>query len=172
MATELDDLAKAESVLKNVEPWCAGRARVRLAYRIAATRPAEAIRLVENIPADNGREDLTKAGAFGWLATVIAAKDPKLAHVLIDRAFAIYLHPAEQVRHFGGWWVPQSAFSAYQARAAGYPDMESAIYRVLAARPTTKDTWSPVAVHESTVGMALFLALVDRSVARADAAIH
>jgi hypothetical protein len=166
IALALDDLPKAESLLKAVEPWYAGRARACLAYRIAATRPAEAVRLVENTPADSGREELTKAAAFGWLATVIAPKDPAMAHSLIDRAFAIYLHPSEQVRHFGGWWVPQSSLLAFHARLAGYPDMDSVIYRVLAMRQTTKDSWSPAGATESSVAIALFLALVDRALAK------
>jgi hypothetical protein len=60
----------------------------------------------------------------------------------------------------------QSALLVFHAQEAGYPDMESAIYRVLAARQTTKDAWSPAAVQESSVMMALFLALVDRPLAK------
>ena len=162
----LDDLAKAETVLKDLEPWYAGRARTQLAYRIAATRPAEAIRLVESIPANGGNEELTKAAAFGWLATVIAPKNSALAQSLIDRAYAIYLHPSDQSRDVFGGRAAQPALLAYQANTIGYPDMESAICRVLAMRPTTKDAWSPAAVNESSVMMAMFLALVDRPLAK------
>ncbi|MCU0978451.1 MAG: hypothetical protein MUF25_04710, partial [Pirellulaceae bacterium] len=35
----LDDLDKAESILKDIEPWYANRARAVLAYRLAADRP-------------------------------------------------------------------------------------------------------------------------------------
>ncbi len=102
VAMALDDVTKAESVLKEVDGWNAGRARGRLAFRIAAAQPAEAIRLVENIPSDYGREELTKAAAFGWLATAIAPKDPKLAHRLIDRAFAIRLHLSDPTQYLAG----------------------------------------------------------------------
>ena len=97
----------------------------------------------------DGNEELTKAAAFGWLATAIAPKDPALAHSLIDRAFAIYLHPSDRSQHlYGGAIVPRKPPCwRIKPRLAGYPDMESAIYRVLAMRPTTKDAWSPVAVQ-------------------------
>ena len=55
-----------------------GLARAKLAYRLAATRPADAIRIIEGTPTDYGREELTKAVAFGWIATVISPMDPKL----------------------------------------------------------------------------------------------
>jgi protocatechuate 3,4-dioxygenase beta subunit len=161
LAASLDDLDKAESLLKEIEPWYAQRARMRLACRIAAKRPADAIRLIENIPSQYGREEEEKAKAFGWLAAIIAPQDQKLAHGLIDRAFAIYLKPAD--RSFGnyGGRAAQAAVLVVEAHQAGYPDMESAIYRMLAVRPTTKDAWSPVAVQESVVVMAMYLALID-----------
>jgi hypothetical protein len=166
IAMGLDDVSKAESVLKDADGWCAGRARGRLAFRIAATRPAEAVRLVENTPSDYGREELTKAAAFGWLATAIAAKDPKLAHRLIDRAFTIELHPSDPTQYLAGERAALPALLSVHARMAGYPDMESVICRVLATRVTMKNTWSPVAVQESSVASALFLALVDRPLAK------
>ncbi|MBN1908314.1 MAG: carboxypeptidase regulatory-like domain-containing protein, partial [Pirellulales bacterium] len=166
IVVKLDDLEKAESVLKDIDGWQAGDARGRLAYRIAATRPAEAIRLVENMPSDYGREDFTKAAAFGWLATAIAPKDPKLAHSLIDRAFAIHLHPSDSSQYMAGERAAQPALLAIQADMAGYPDMQSVIHRALASRPTMKNAWNPVAVKDSYIAMALFFALVDRPVAK------
>jgi protocatechuate 3,4-dioxygenase beta subunit len=166
IAMGLDDVAAAESVLKEIEGWYAGRARGRLAYRIAGTKPADAVRLIEAMPSDYGREDLTKAAAFGWLATVIAPKDPKLAHRLIDRAFAIHLHPSDPTQYLAGERAAQPALLGIHARMAGYPDMESVIFRVMATRVTTKNTWSPVAVQESAVSTALFLALLDRTLAK------
>jgi protocatechuate 3,4-dioxygenase beta subunit len=166
IAMGLDDISKAESVLDGIDGWYAGRARGRLAFRIAAAKPAEAVRLVEGIPLDSGREDLTRAAAFGWLATAIAAKDPKLAHSLIDRAFAIELHPKDPTQYLAGERAALPALLAVHARMSGYTDMESVICRVLATRVTMKNTWSPVAVQESAVASALFLALVDRPLAK------
>ncbi len=165
IAVTLDDLPKAESLLKSVEPWYAARGRARLAYRIAATRPAEAVRLVEGISAENGQED-TKAAAFGWLATVIVARDPALAHKLIDRAFVIYLHPSDRSQNVFAPRAAQRALLAYQAGLAGYPDMESVIYRTLAMRPTGKNAWNPAAAQEASVMVAMFLALVDPPAAK------
>jgi protocatechuate 3,4-dioxygenase beta subunit len=166
IAVGLDDIAAAESVLKEIEGWYAGRARGRLAYRVAATKPAEAVRLIEAMPSDYGREDLTKAAAFGWLATVIAPKDPKLAHSLIDRAFTVHLHPSDPTQYLAGERAAQPALLGIHARMAGYPDMESVIFRVMATRVTTKNTWSPAAVQESAVSTALFLAILDRTLAK------
>jgi uncharacterized GH25 family protein len=166
IAVGLEDVAAAESVLKLIDGWYASRARGRVAYRIAATRPAEAIRLIEAMPSDYGREDLTKAAAFGWLATVIAPKDPKLAHSLIDRAFAVHLHPSDPTQYLAGERAAQPALLGIHARMAGYPDMESVVFRVMATRVTTKNTWSPAAVQESAVSTALFLALLDRTLAK------
>jgi hypothetical protein len=123
---------------------------------------------VENIPTDGGNGEFTKAAAFGWLATAIAPKDSTLAHSLIDRAFAIYLHPSNTPPHHYVYAIraAHAALLAHQANLVRYPDMEGAIYRVLAMRPTTKDAWSPVAVNESSVMMAMFLTLVDPPLAK------
>jgi hypothetical protein len=163
----IDDLEKAEALLKDLEPWYQQRARMRLAYRIAAKRPAEAIRLVEDIPARYGSEEDSQALAFGWLAKAAAPNDPALAYSLIDRAFTIYLKPSD--RSFGsyGGRGAQAAFLAVQAQEIGYPDVESAVYRALAARLAMKDAWSPVALQESFVVMAMYLALVDPPTAKA-----
>jgi hypothetical protein len=166
LAVGLDDLEKAESVLQDVGPWYAGRARARLAYRIAATRPAEAVRLVENISADRTRGEFIKVASFGWLASVIAAKDFELANSLIDRAFAMYLHPVDRSVYVRDGVAGQAAMLAFHAKTAGYPDMESVIYRVLAIRPTTNDAASPVEAKESSAVMAAFLSFVDRPLAK------
>ena len=166
IAMQLDDAAEVEKVVKDCDAWYANRARGRVAFRIAAKRPAEAVKLVEGMPADYGRGELTRAAAFGWLASVIAPKDPKLAHRLIDRSFAVYLHPADPTQYMAGERAALPALLAVHARMAGYPDMESVIARVMATRVTMKNTWSPVAVQESSVASAMLLALVDRRLAK------
>jgi protocatechuate 3,4-dioxygenase beta subunit len=166
VAASLDDIEQSESLLKDVESYYAQWARMVLAYRIAAKRPAEAIRLVENMQTSRSSLDEDrKAKAFGWLATAIAPSDPKLAHSLIDRAFAIYQQPAYFYSGYGGRSA-QAAATAVLANQIGYPDMESIVYRVLATRPTTKDAYSPAAAQESCVVMAKYLALIDPQTAK------
>jgi protocatechuate 3,4-dioxygenase beta subunit len=166
IAMRLDDVSQIETILKDCDGWYAGRARGRVAFRIAANRPADALKLIEGLPPDGGRDELTKAAAFGWLATAIAAKDPKLAHELIDRAFAIWLHLSDPTQYLAGERAALPAMLAVHAKMAGYADMESVINRVLATRLTMKNTWGPVAVQESSVATALFLALADPPLAK------
>jgi hypothetical protein len=173
VAASLDDVQQAESLLKDVGSSYARQARWRLAYRIAAARPAEAVALIEKAPVETapaergyGIDEDTRAIAFGWLATQIAPSDATLAHRLIDRAFATYLLPDVQVDRFCGARAVQPALLAVQAQQAGYPDMESVVWRVLATRATTPRGESPAAAHESQAITALWLALVDRSVAQ------
>jgi hypothetical protein len=166
VAAAMDDLAKAEEILKSIEPWPARRARARLAYRIAPTRPAEAIRLIETMSSNDGNENAAKAQAFGWLAVAIAPHDRAQSHRLIDRAFATYLKPGE--RSYGGYGgsAARAALLTVLARQIGYPDLQSAEYRVLALRPTGRDVWSPAGVQETTVMIALFLGLIDPPAAK------
>jgi protocatechuate 3,4-dioxygenase beta subunit len=167
VAAALDDLDKARSILAAVEPWYARRALRRLAYRIAAARPSEAVALIESAPAQGySDEQDSKALSYGWLATVIAPNDAALAHSLIDRALAIYLHPTERSYSNYGGRPAKAAFLAVQAHEIGYPDMESVVWRVLAARPTTAQGESPVRMQEASTMMALYLAMVDPAAAR------
>ncbi len=166
VAASLDDVEKAESLLKEVQPSYANEARMRLAYRIAAKRPAEAVRLIERIPEN---DDENRAKAFGWLAVAIAPGDRTLAHSMIDRSFAILLAPSD--RNFiaaGGGRPAQAAILALAAEQIGYPDMESVVYRVLATRATASanDFESPVRVQECNMMMALYLALIDPAAAK------
>lgn len=167
-AAALDDVKQAEAMLKGVQAWYAERARMRLAYRLARKNPAGAVRYVENLPKSAyTRGEENKAQAYGALAVAIAPRDKALACSLIDRAFAIYLAPSDD-RFLGGRGGPptQAALLAAHAREIGYPDMDSVIDRVLALRPTTKNSHNPAAAVESTVVMATFLALVDPETAR------
>jgi len=168
VAASQDDLEKAESVMKDLDPWYLQRARMRLAYRIAAARPADAVRLIEKpSQRDYGNEEDMKAVALGWLATAIAPRDPAMACSLVDRAFDIYLKPQERsYGNFGGR-AAGVALLAVQARQIGYPDMESVVWRALAARPLPdKDDFSHARAQESRVVMAAFLALVDAPAAK------
>ena len=165
---QLEDIEQAESLLADVQFAYAQRGPHGIGvFRIAAKRPAEAIRLVEKMQTgQSGIDEYTRASAFGWLAAAIAPSDAKLAHSLIDRAFAIYSRPTLSLNAGKGSRSAQAAATAVIADRIGYPDMQNIVYRVLATRPTTKDADSPAAAQESCVMMAMYLALIDPQTAK------
>lgn len=174
MAGTLDDVAQAEAILKScdqgINSWYSNRARVQLACRIALKQPEEAVRIVDNL-ASTGRDDEEKAKAYGWLALLIAPKNQKMANDLIDRAFKIYLTPSSEYSMGNEGGRPaQAAVLAVTAQQIGYPDLESAINRALATRPTTGGKGNrfdgPGRVLESSTMLAMFLALIDRDSAK------
>jgi hypothetical protein len=124
--------------------------------------------MIEDMP----RQSLTndegdRALLLGQLAAGIAPHDPAMAHGLIDRAFAIYLHPSDRTLGDEGGRAAQAALTAVHAQQIGYPDMESLVCQVLATRPTTADaTFSPATVQESIAVMAMFLGLIDAPTAK------
>jgi hypothetical protein len=173
-AGSLDDIEQAELLLKDHDQggdsWYANRARIHVACRIAAKRPAEAVKIVENISSRGyGRDDEEKAQAFGWMASSVASQDQKLAWSLIDRALKIYRTPSESGLNNYGGRPAHAAALAIAARQIGYPDMESVVYRVLATRATTNGSEnrgdSPARILESHTMLALFLAMVDAETA-------
>jgi RNA polymerase sigma factor (sigma-70 family) len=140
-----------------------GRGKLRLAYRRAADNPDEAVRIAESI-----REVPDRVEALGWVAVALAPSDRKRAWQLIDRALDLCLRQPDafaRLEQHGGVGV-LAARVAGQAAAVGYSDMESAVYRVLATRPTVR-TRSPAQVAEALVAMALVLATFDPPAARA-----
>jgi RNA polymerase sigma factor (sigma-70 family) len=139
--------------------------RMAIAHRLASTRPAKAISIVEGM--DSYAAPKMKAEAFGWLAVALAPHDKSLAYSLIDRSLAMYLDRPETVRgwsNYGGRSV-MAARVASQALEIGYPHMESVVARVLAMRATGQED-SPARVAESHVATAMVLALVDPGTAR------
>jgi protocatechuate 3,4-dioxygenase beta subunit len=149
------------------------RIKVDMAYRLAPTRPADAVRVIETMASNTRTTSISsynlekKAMALGWVAGLVAPRDQPLACSLIDQGLAILTAPQE--REYSGSYggrAAKAAFLAVLANQIGYPDMQSVIYRVLAARPTTKNEYSPARVVESHVIVAAFLALVDPQVAR------
>jgi protocatechuate 3,4-dioxygenase beta subunit len=162
----LGDLDKAEAILKDVEPWYANRARHLLAYRLAADRPDDALRVAERI--GSGAANDYPNRVYGWLALAVAPRDRQRAWALIDKALAAYTASSAASRgHLSYGGEPaQAALLALQARRVEYPDLERLVWQVLAQRPTTTQDDSPARVVESQVIMALFLALVDPDLAR------
>jgi hypothetical protein len=151
----------ASATLKD-DPSLPPHTRMKIAYRLGATDPAAAVRIVDSI-----QEDIKiKAEAYSWVAVAVAPKDKKLAYSLIDRSLAIYLDEPEALRPWSNFGGP-SVFAARVAEMAqeiGYPDMDSVIARVLAVRATNRSE-SPARVTEFHLGTALILALTDPATA-------
>jgi protocatechuate 3,4-dioxygenase beta subunit len=160
------DPDRALAVLKGVDAWTGDRSRLRLAFRLASTRPEDAMRIVQSTSASQafGFPKETQAQALRWMAEAVAPRDKTRACELIDQAFAIYLNPSE------GMWsdnrrATQAAALAVIATQIGYPDMESVVSRVVASRVTMKHAYRAACVVESSVAMAMLLALVDPATA-------
>jgi hypothetical protein len=171
IAACLDDVSKAEAILKDMDPVYIERGRLRLAYRLAPTRLEEAVRLIEtplSLPLGYRDESASKALAYGWLAVAVAPRDKMAAWALVDKAFSIYRAPSSQRPYVGnyGGHLGQSAHLAAQAKDFGYPDLQRLVWQVLALRPTLEEaTNSSARLVETRVVMALFLAKVDRQTA-------
>jgi hypothetical protein len=140
------------------------RVRYRIACRLAPTRPADALRVVDAMASDSQHISgkLGKAMALGWVAAAVAPRDKQLAYSLVDRAFGILM--ALDLAKFS--LGDEAAFLAVQAQRIGYPDMESVVDRVLACRPTARGKSSSTDVVDSEVYTAAFLGLVDTRTAR------
>ena len=105
--------------------------RMRLAYQIAAKRPAEAVRLIDAPPGQPtyGNEDYTKARRL-WLAGHGHRAPRSGLGPFADRSgvcdLPAFVGPGVlALRQSGG----AAGVLAIQAQQAGYPDMESAVYR-------------------------------------------
>jgi protocatechuate 3,4-dioxygenase beta subunit len=155
-------LMVASATMKD-DPSLLPRARMQIAYRLAASDPAAAFRIVDSIRGDAK----TRAEAFAWVAVAVAPKDQKLAISLIDRSLAIYVDEPEEFRQWSSWGAPSvfAARVAGQAHEIGYPDMDSVIARVLAVRQIDRYE-SPARVTESHAATALILALTDATTAK------
>jgi hypothetical protein len=111
-----------------------------------------------------------QAEAFGWLAVALAPRDRARACSLIDWALAMMIFQRDWAGRSlsSGGEMAGAAHVALCARRIGYPDMESVVMRVIAARPTDGGgvsgdrTRLARAIAVSTVS----LALVDPEAAR------
>lgn len=141
--------------------------QMRIACCVAERDPAEAVRILDAI-ADANYKTRYQAEGLSHVAVLVAPRDRKLARLLIDRSFALYLDDTGAFRswsNYGGNSV-FAAWTAGQAQVVGYPDMASVVARVLACRPTEQDGHSPAHKLETLVRMAKVLALVDPAAAR------
>ena len=115
----LQHLDQALAIVAKIESaYTANAARLRIAYRLAPTRPTDAIRVAESIASGRGVpcEKPSKAEALSWVAVAVAPCDKTLACSLIDRAFTILMAPDASgsalnvYGMFSGWRV-RAAFS-------------------------------------------------------------
>ncbi|MGH7138209.1 MAG: carboxypeptidase regulatory-like domain-containing protein, partial [Pirellulales bacterium] len=144
----------------------ANQTRMKIAYRIAAARPQEALRIVDAMEGHSAGK--TRAEALSWIAVQTAPRDQAAAYEMIDRSLALYLDEPDEFRswtNYGGRPV-LAAWVARQARAIGYPDMHSVVMRVLATRPTARDEHDPVRRLEASVATAWVLAFSAPATAR------
>jgi len=164
----IGDVDRASAALEGLKPFFGDRARLRLAYRLAATRPADAARIIESMPFSSafGFQRETKAQMLRWMAAGTAPRDKAEAWKMVDMAFELYLGPYWEHDYSDNRRATQAAALAVVAQQIGYPDMESIVSRVIATRVTTKHASSPAAVVDSAVAMAMLLALVDPEAAR------
>jgi hypothetical protein len=111
-------------------------ARTEIACKIGADRPDEAIKIIEGMKRDPAA--IWQAEAFGWLAVALAPRDRPRAFALIDRALAMMIDQQDWGSRsaWSGGEMAGAAHVAACARQIGYPDMESVIVRVMAARPS------------------------------------
>jgi protocatechuate 3,4-dioxygenase beta subunit len=151
----------ASATMKD-DPSLPPRTRMQIAYLLASSDSATAVRIVESIKGDAK----TKAEAFAWVAVAVAPRDKQLACSLIDRSLAIYREEPDEFRPWSNYGAPSvfAARVAGQARQIGYPDMESVVARVLALRQV-EGYESPARVTESHVATAMILALTDPATA-------
>ena len=137
------------------------RARYRAAYSLVTEEPDLAVKLVYQCEESNNR-----AQALGRLAVEIAKNDQAKAWKMIDDALAIHRsnpNVATGWSNYGGAG-PFVAAIAYQAKSIGYPDMDSAVWQVIAAcRANNEIGQQRIA---ATVDTARLLALVDKLAAR------
>jgi hypothetical protein len=165
----LDDLKTAMAMVQGPPRSVYTRfIKLRIAYRLAPSRPGDAMRVVESIEERESPYGPMKAQAYGWLATAVAPRDKALACSLVDRGLALALAKRSEDRLSVATDTNglQAALLAVLAGQIGYPDMESVTHRVLAARPTSRPETSAAAVAHRSVGMASILALADPEAAR------
>jgi protocatechuate 3,4-dioxygenase beta subunit len=140
-------------------------ALIEMAYRCGETSPETALKIIDAMKGN--LSPMHRAEALGWLAVATARHDRRRACSLIDRAFDAIAGQGE--RQF----IPQrsgeasdvtAARVALCARRVGYPDMESVLARVLAARPANANFAMRYVGRTSSVEA--LVALLDPATAR------
>ena len=129
------DTKRAVELVETVGGSSTATARTAIAYKIGRDRPDEAIKIIEDMKRDPAA--IWQAEAYGWLAVALAPRDRARANSLIDRALAMMIFQRDWAGRsaWSGGEMAGAAHVALCARRIGYPDMESVVMRVLAARP-------------------------------------
>jgi RNA polymerase sigma factor (sigma-70 family) len=140
---------------------CEGR--LYLAYRLAATDPDAAAKLVAGV-------DKVAYRTLGYarLARLVARADRPRAWKLIDRALAGFdTEPSsfETWSNYGGTTAIAARVAA-AARDVGHPDSAAGVVLALSRRPTNQRASSPQYRERELVQASLALALVDPVAAR------
>jgi hypothetical protein len=110
----------------------------------------------------------SKATALGEIAVIVAKSDPARSRALIDRTLDRFLDNGREfmsMSHMGGGTSGLAASIGYQARLAGYRDMQSVVGRILACRPNNQYD-SPSNLAEMNAKTAMGLALIDPATAK------
>jgi len=165
VALALDDLNQVKVVLKDVDPDTMNDICINWAYRVAPSRPADAVKAVE------GLKDVKAASmiaCFARLAELIGVQDKALTCSLIDRSTArmFQAKPEENESVDPRTLADRAARLAVVAGKVGYGDMEGLVLKTLALRPTPGESDSPIPCRTETVKIARVLALTDPSAAK------
>ncbi len=142
------------------------RVKTAIAFRIGADEPDEAIKIIEGMKRENpGR---WKAEALGWLAVALEPREKARAFDLIDRALDMLVDESgtrAATTKSSDERMMAAAHVAARAQQIGYPDMDSVVMRVMAARPDD-GTKGPRREVRFMVIATISLALVDPGAAR------
>ena len=125
----------------------------------------EAMKVIEEMKGHYAAEKY-QSEANAWLAVAVAPRDKARAAMLLEKALNL---PVDQPQEFRSWiyfggGAGEAAWSAACAKRAGYDDMTSAVFRVLAARPSGRNG-DPSTEVECQTNAAAILALTDPKVA-------
>jgi hypothetical protein len=164
------DPDRAAALADEVSPvyLSAAEVRTRIAVRLGPDDPERAARFIEGMQGHFA--DKYRAEGFAWLAAAVAPRDQARAVALIDRALSLPVDRPEVFRFWinSGGAPVTAAHIALAARRAGYPDMDSVLMRVMAARPGPGDGIlnDPATNVRIAARAAVPLALVDPGAAR------
>ena len=142
------------------------RVKTAIAFRIGADQPDEAIRIIEGMKRENpGR---WRAEALGWLAVALEPREKARAFDLIDRALDMLVDESgtgASATKNSDERMMAAAHVAARAQQIGYPDMDSVVMRVMAARPEDGTRGARREVRVMVLAT-ISLALVDPGAAR------
>ncbi len=136
--------------------------KVAIVYALGLSgRADEAIKVIEGMKPHYAAEKY-QSEAYAWLAMAVAPRDKARAAMLIERALNL---PVDHSQEFRGWvyfggGAGEAAWTSACAKRAGYDDMASAVFRVLAARPSDRNG-DPSTEVECQTNAAAILALTD-----------